>query len=69
MHLKDEPLANALLKRAVDASVNDPQFVATMAELLLEEDHPAQARVVADHARAIGLADIQVTGLPPVANP
>lgn len=60
VHLKDEPLANSLFKRAVDNSVGQPRLVLAMIDTLMREGHSTQARMMADHARAIGLADINI---------
>lgn len=63
-YLGDQELASSLFKRAVDRSVGQPEFAAAMADALFKAGYPAQARVVAEHARAIGLADITVGDTP-----
>lgn len=60
LQLKDEALAEGLFKRAVERSADQPEFVAAMADSLARAGHAAQARAVADHARALGIADIEV---------
>lgn len=57
-YLGDEALAEGLFKRAVERSSDQPEFVAAMADALATAGHRAQAEAVADHARALGIADI-----------
>ena len=57
-YLGDEALAEGLFKRAVERSSDQPEFVAAMADALATAGHRAQAQAVADHARALGIADV-----------
>lgn len=59
-YLGDEALAEGLFKRAVERSAGQPEFVAAMADALAKAGHAAQAKAVADHARALGIADIDL---------
>jgi hypothetical protein len=58
LYAKDEQLANSLFRRAVDLSIGQPRFAASMAEALQREGHPRQAQAVAEYARAIGQQEI-----------
>jgi hypothetical protein len=59
-HLQDEALAMQLFKRAVERSSDNPEFVAAMVDALDKAGHRDLAERVAAHARALGIADIQL---------
>ena len=60
VYVKNEALAESLFKRAVEHSAGNPEFIADMVEALLKEGRVAQAEAVAEHARALGIATVEL---------
>ncbi len=56
--LGDEHVATGLYKKAIEAG--DAEFAAAVVSALFAAGHLSVAKAVADHARAIGLADIKL---------
>ena len=64
--LGDEQLASGLLQLVVDKSLDDPEFIRAIIELLERDGYGVMARTVSGYAREIGLVDVP---LPPLPDP